>query len=264
LECKGSGILVDRRAPQPDALAQVARELLEVADLRGDADLPRPEDDNKLWTARMQTAWDELRNALTAPQLAPEPRQSDMLTEALRFYAEPRNYRSPAGTPEWPSTNPMQSDLDAEGKPGVRARAALAAPRPERKHTDLCLTTAYGLRCTCGADKAERAYSAEGWKCKANRTADPPQDCDWPHCGCDPNAEKVIEALIEEGWGPSQTGERTYSAEEASELERAAWMACYQWLTEGEHNEHAREMRELAEEEALRHYGERKDGEAGG
>lgn len=35
--------------------------------------------------------------------------------------------------------------------------------------------------------------------CKANRTADPPQDCDWPHCGCDPKADKVLEALSEEG-----------------------------------------------------------------
>lgn len=26
---------------------------------------------------------------------------------------------------------------------------------------------------------------------------DPPQDCDWPFCGCDPRATKVIEALQE-------------------------------------------------------------------
>jgi hypothetical protein len=38
--------------------------------------------------------------------------------------------------------------------------------------------------------------------CKANRSADPPQDCDWPHCGCDPVATKVLEALQEEGWLP--------------------------------------------------------------
>ena len=39
-------------------------ELLEVADLRGDTDLPHPADDPKLWTARMQSAWDDLRAAL--------------------------------------------------------------------------------------------------------------------------------------------------------------------------------------------------------
>lgn len=37
------------------------------------------------------------------------------------------------------------------------------------------------------------------FKCKARKTADPPQDCDWPVCGCDPYADKVIEALQESG-----------------------------------------------------------------
>jgi hypothetical protein len=38
----------------------------------------------------------------------------------------------------------------------ARADAFLRGERSsgKRKHTDLCLTTAYGLRCTCGADKA--------------------------------------------------------------------------------------------------------------
>ena len=48
-----------------EALEDAASELLETADLRGDADLPHPEDDPKLWTARMQTAWEELRRCLT-------------------------------------------------------------------------------------------------------------------------------------------------------------------------------------------------------
>jgi hypothetical protein len=33
------------------------------------------------------------------------------------------------------------------------------------------------------------------WKCRAQRTADPPQDCGWPDCGCDPHANKVLEAV---------------------------------------------------------------------
>jgi hypothetical protein len=38
------------------------------------------------------------------------------------------------------------------------------------------------------------------WVCKARRSnSDPPQDCDWPWCGCDPAATKVIDALIEQG-----------------------------------------------------------------
>lgn len=52
-----------------DSLRAAAVELLEVADLRGDADLPKPDEDPNLWTARMQTAWDEMRAAL-APRAA--------------------------------------------------------------------------------------------------------------------------------------------------------------------------------------------------
>ena len=53
---------------QPElTVGQAAQELLEVADLRGDSELSHPADDEKLWTARMQTAWDELRAALDAP-----------------------------------------------------------------------------------------------------------------------------------------------------------------------------------------------------
>ena len=35
--------------------------------------------------------------------------------------------------------------------------------------------------------------------CKARKTADPPQDCNWPFCGCDPYADKVIAAIQEFG-----------------------------------------------------------------
>jgi len=46
--------------------------------------------------------------------------------------------------------------------------------------------------------------AAGSWRCKAHGrfVVDPPQDCDWPFCGCDPHAEKVIEALQECGWSP--------------------------------------------------------------
>jgi len=40
------------------------------------------------------------------------------------------------------------------------------------------------------------------WNCKARATnmgANDPQDCNWPMCGCDPYADKVIEALQESG-----------------------------------------------------------------
>src|SRR5688572_5851451 len=38
------------------------------------------------------------------------------------------------------------------------------------------------------------------WECAARRSATPePQDCNWPVCGCDPYADKVIAALEDYG-----------------------------------------------------------------
>lgn len=41
------------------------------------------------------------------------------------------------------------------------------------------------------------------WTCRAraaNTGANDPQDCDWPFCGCDPYADKVIDAIEESGF----------------------------------------------------------------
>ena len=54
-----------QREAEVEQLRWVANELIEVAELRGDNALPLPEDDPLLWTARMQTAWNELEEALT-------------------------------------------------------------------------------------------------------------------------------------------------------------------------------------------------------
>ncbi len=67
LESKAHAALTKAEGER-EALRTASAELLEVADLRGDAALPHPEDDAKLWTARMQTAWDELRAAEKVPQ----------------------------------------------------------------------------------------------------------------------------------------------------------------------------------------------------
>jgi len=55
-------ILSDYEAALP--LLEAAEELLEVAALRGDHELPHPADDPKPWSARMSTAWEDLRAAL--------------------------------------------------------------------------------------------------------------------------------------------------------------------------------------------------------
>lgn len=54
---------------QAEALLESKRaldELIEVAELRGDNTLPAPPDDPKLWTARMQVAWNEAEEAIKA------------------------------------------------------------------------------------------------------------------------------------------------------------------------------------------------------
>lgn len=47
-----------------ERLDDILSELIEVAVLRGDCNLPHPADDPKLWRARMQSAWDEARATL--------------------------------------------------------------------------------------------------------------------------------------------------------------------------------------------------------
>lgn len=48
------------------------------------------------------------------------------------------------------------------------------------------------------ADRA--AANRPSWSCAARKQALPePGECDWPVCGCDPYANKVIAALEESG-----------------------------------------------------------------
>ncbi len=51
-------------ADELEQLRDVLSELLECGDLRGDTTLPSPPDDPVLWSARMQTAWDNARRAV--------------------------------------------------------------------------------------------------------------------------------------------------------------------------------------------------------
>lgn len=54
--------------------------------------------------------------------------------------------------------------------------------------------------------RAFKSWTQDGgdkrWTCSARRSvgAELPQDCDWPCCGCDPAADRVIAALEEMGW----------------------------------------------------------------
>ncbi len=45
------------------------------------------------------------------------------------------------------------------------------------------------------------ALDTPGVKCRARSTNyGDPIDCDWPFCGCDDHAEKVVQSLHECGW----------------------------------------------------------------
>jgi hypothetical protein len=50
-------------------------------------------------------------------------------------------------------------------------------------------------------NKRQALSSTKAWECEARRQSLPePADCNWPDCGCDPHAMKVIESLLEQGW----------------------------------------------------------------
>ena len=71
------------RPAELEMQVEAAREVLEVADLRGDTDLPHPADDLKPWTARMRTAWEGLRVILARVDKAlAEPQECICVNEA--------------------------------------------------------------------------------------------------------------------------------------------------------------------------------------
>ena len=106
-------------------------------------------------------------------------------------------------------------------------RAAVATPAPSavvEELADALKVDAAEVRfalqsCNAALTKAEAAGG--GASCRARNSYPDPVDCDWPHCGCDPKATKVVEALIEEGWSSEGEVERLRKA--LGETDRIAW-----------------------------------------
>lgn len=72
----------------------------------------------------------------------------------------------------------------------------------------------YHAKLFCEAPAPAPAPVSLGWACAARRQSLPePAECDWPVCGCDPAANKVIEALEEGGMLPSPPGAADLKAE---------------------------------------------------
>lgn len=84
------------------------------------------------------------------------------------------------------------------------------------------------------AEKAEALAAVPKWECHAAKFkcgypggGDPP-DCDFPFCGCCPDAQKVINSLVEIDWGPASDELRKWRtlagemAEALREIEKIA------------------------------------------
>lgn len=77
-----------------------------------------------------------------------------------------------------------------------------------------------GVETTAFVDGSETV----SWKCMArhsNMGANDPQECNWPICGCDPHADRVIEALQESGILPEAKQEATPPAQPMKALTEA-------------------------------------------
>ena len=80
--------------------------------------------------------------------------------------------------------------------------------------------------------EAELAEVKPKWQCKAKSafSSDPPQECDWPFCGCDPKADDVIESLQECGWASfeevceTEREHKSELAEAKKDSERLDWL----------------------------------------
>lgn len=115
------------------------------------------------------------------------------------------NTRTPSPADQAAVVNAMKPILDYMEK---LVEGWQRDPKSERHPPRIGVT----LKTDCGtiykivdALRTQRpAASGEGaWKCGADRSGvggNHPSDCNWPVCGCDPHANKVIEALEESGY----------------------------------------------------------------
>lgn len=86
-----------------------------------------------------------------------------------------------------------------------------------RKHLGKIMCSEEYLDLKTRIDAHLSQASEPEWKCAArgsNMGAGDPQECDWPGCGCDPYADKVIAALgeagkLNTGWLPIKTAPQT-------------------------------------------------------
>jgi hypothetical protein len=86
--------------------------------------------------------------------------------------------------------------------------------------------------------EAAIARHAHQFTCKANKGADPPQDCDWPVCGCDPYTDQVIAALQEAGHITRADAAAALAIVEAREFDAGIRVATLELNSTGVKQEH--------------------------
>ena len=93
--------------------------------------------------------------------------------------------------------------LARAAKPFVRHNSAWMDKQPAEDRSSTYPVHTFGeLRALIGAIEAAEFLlrHAPQWECLGRKQSLPePGECDWPVCGCDPHADKVIAALQESG-----------------------------------------------------------------
>lgn len=108
----------------------------------------------------------------SAPSSAPQPSSIREALGKLTRYDFVEHHPADPGLPAWTETRPV---ADGGWLSYADVLAALDAPAPA-----VC-------------------------KVRAAGKTDPPQDCDWPFCACDPYAAKVVDAVFDSGWSRGTT-----------------------------------------------------------
>lgn len=127
--------------------------------------------------------------------------------------------QEPAGQSE---ANNMAGVAEQSGAGAPETSVRCGAPAASNTGKPVAYMTAYGFDNWMAGDGPESHVLMRGegvglprvalyadaqpveWECLGRKQTLPePGECNWPDCGCDPHATKVIESLVEQGWQPA-------------------------------------------------------------
>ena len=127
------------------------------------------------------------------------------LRDVPQWLGDPKS----AGAEPDPAAQPLRDaplDMDDPTKEQRAAVLEILNKSDGVSREDLAEVLAFAMWISECAIKELRNFTAAPdnaakWTCKVRAAGltDPPQDCDWPFCGCDEKATEVLEALQEMG-----------------------------------------------------------------